>query len=443
MTVPAVSASQWFHWGVALPVQALVLLTVLAFLRGARLPAWWAWLVTALGVLVFVCDQLLPFHYEPIDLAYFWRSGAEVLHGQDPYRNSFCLSPPTAFPLFALLACCPYEALAVVWTICTPLGLAALVVGARAALVRCPGMDARSLPYPVLGVVTATLLLSGACRYGIETGQLGVLVALALVLAVFAWQTQRPLLAGIGLAVATFKIPTMLPFLLRFTRREDRPAWFSLAAACAALTFSTVPLLELPQRTAEWLHNVDQLAQRGRLNFAGRPMNVDLVSMERAIRFAGIEDDVAARRLHLATVGILGVWVAWQVLRRDGLADGAAWSLIAFYAALFLYHRVYDMPILAIPLLYAVASARAEAGPRRWLHSAVACAVLGVLFLRWETVQYFAHLTPTTLLGRIVQVVVVPYAVWLILLGMVCLSFAERRRIAVVATQNTENRLAA
>jgi hypothetical protein len=43
----------------------------------------------------------------------------------------------------------------------------------------------------------------------------------------------------------------------------------------------------------------------------------------------------------------------FQAQLSQALPNAAAWSVVACYSALFLYHRLYDMSVLAIPLVHA------------------------------------------------------------------------------------------
>ena len=55
--------------------------------------------------------------------------------------------------------------------------------------------------------------------------------------------------------------------------------------------------------------------------------------------------------MSLTVTVVLGAWLAMQIVR--GRYDRAAvCSLVAFYAAIFLYHRQYEMVVLALPLVY-------------------------------------------------------------------------------------------
>src|SRR5205823_15109211 len=91
---------------------------------------------------------------------------------------------------------------------------------ARRALAACGDTTAASLSWPLIAVLTAVVCLSRTTRYCLDLGQIGVFIALLLFLVVWAWGRQRSLVAGTGLALASIKTPSMLPFLLLFSPRK-------------------------------------------------------------------------------------------------------------------------------------------------------------------------------------------------------------------------------
>src|SRR4051812_17604557 len=98
------------------PVQLAVLLTAVALLFRLRVRPGWAWAVTAAGIATFFFRTWLE-PPEGWDLRYFWLSGRDVLDGVTPYRHLFCVNPPTAFPLFALLGLLSFPAALLLWTV--------------------------------------------------------------------------------------------------------------------------------------------------------------------------------------------------------------------------------------------------------------------------------------------------------------------------------------
>lgn len=420
----------WFialvKYGLFHPVQLLVLLTAVALLLRVRIKDSWAWTVAGLGLFAFALRTAVEWPCAT-DLRYFWVAGCDIVAGIDPYRHNFILTPPTGFPVFALFGLLSLPQAIVVWTALNIVACTAVVVLARLALAAAGESEEWQVTAPATGVLSAALVMSVSCRYGLDVGQLAVLTTLLIFAALWARYRERPVLAGVALALGTIKVGTLLPFLLLFRKRKDIPAWAMLAAGCVALYAATSPLAEMPQRLGECLHNIAEMGQPNRMNDYTKLVCADLINFDRAIYYCGVADRAAVRLGHYAAVLLVGAWVAWLMWRRSSMSEAARCCLVAFYAALFLYHRLYDMPILALPLVYAFGRAQHTKGLGRWLYVGSAAAVLGVLYLRLEAVKALsAQPYAQDALGRLLQAAVIPYGVWLTLLGLLCLAAAER-----------------
>jgi hypothetical protein len=410
---------------VVYPVQLAVVLTAVALLFRIRVRNSWAWAVTGVGIATFFFRTWL----EPPaggDLHYFWISGRDVLDGIDPYRHVTCVNPPTAFPLLALLALLPFPQMLVLWTVSILVGTCALVVLSQRVLASEAG-EVWDFPPPVVGVLTAAVALSVPSGMSVAYGQLSLLTAVVLLLAVWARNRARPVQAGLWLAVGAAKAQTMLPFLLLFGRRQDRPAWVSLAVACLGFYLLASPPAELFTRLQECLHNIGTLGSPGYLNDYPRDVCFDLIGFNRALHFVGVHDRGIAQALALGLVLLLGVWVGRRCLGRRPWPAAPAIALVGLYAALFLYHRLYDLVLLALPLAYACGRARGAGGPSRLWYAGSALCLLAVLYVRLETVKALseAAMAPGADLGWW-GALVVPCATWLLLLALACLEAAER-----------------
>ncbi len=424
--------------GFLYPMQFLAVGTALFLLLGFRIGNRRAGAVAAASLVALVLSNLVIDPPDGIDLDYFWRSGLDVRAGLDPYRNEFCLNPPHTFSLYWLFAQLAFDRLLFLWTAVNIVCCAVLVAAAQAALTGTGDADDWRLPLPVLGVLTGTVALSVANRYCIHDGQLSLFITLMLCGALWARHRGHPLLAGAALAVASFKTATMLPFLLLFRRRSDRLAWVALAVTGFGLYFLANPPGELLQRLQECQKNIAVLASPGHMNNFSHPVNFYMISLERAIYYLGISDRDIVRLTSLAVLGVLAVWLVLRTRGANAVTAPAACCLVALYSAIFLYHRIYDMPILALPLVYVAGRARTEVGLARWLYAGCGAAVLGVLYLRLETVKYLGYHPGVGLGSRILEGIVVPYGVWLILAGMALLSAAERCRSAQAAVVTDE-----
>jgi hypothetical protein len=420
-----------------LTVTALAVLTCLALiLRLPVRPILYGSVAAFLAVLFVVqlvlASRVPEFNF---DFRIFYEVGRDVWAGRDPYApDRFAdhpfLNPPTALPLFALFAALPPDLSGAIWTVGNALACCALVVLARPALGEGGRDDPAGAGASCLAVLTATLATSDAALANFYTGQLGILTALALVLALRARSLGRPVRAGLWLAVAMVKPTTALPFLLLFCRRPDRRAWLALAGGVAGLCLLATPPWELPGRLASLAGHIAELSAPGAVNdysFQGT-QHLTLLSLDHALYCLGLRDRRLIQVGQLILLAALGAWVAFAILGRRRLPEAAATSLVALFSLVFLYHRLYDAVILVLPLTYCTGRARGTSGPARWLFVAAATGQLAVLFLRRDFLAAALEFSEGGgLVGRIVQAAVLPCATWAILLSMFCLVAAVRR----------------
>jgi hypothetical protein len=94
---------------------------------------------------------------------------------------------------------------------------------------------------------------------------------------------------------------------------------------------------------------------------------------------------------------------------------------------IFLYHRIYDLVVLALPLAYATGRARGALGRPRVLFAIAAAAIL---FALYPSGRFFKALAAASTewgtAGSVARAILLPSAAWLILTAMVCLWLAER-----------------
>jgi hypothetical protein len=385
-----------------------------------------------------------------VDYQFFWKAGRDVWAGLEPYADGRFndhpfLNPPTALPLFALFAVLPLPLSLTIWTVGNLLAGLALVAWSQNTLRTQDGMDDRGGPYglvpwalspAVIVGLTVALVVSDASLLTFYLGQLSILAAVLLLAALAAQGRGRPVWAGVCLALATVKVPTMLPFLLLFLRKADRWAWAALGAGVLALCLLSGPPSRLPGRLATLVERIQQLEAPGAVNdysFEG-PRHENMLGFGRALYCVGLRDRRVIRVAEYLVLAVLGAWVSRQILSREGLPRAAACSLVALYSVVFLYHRNYDAVILALPLAYCAGQARAAGGAARWLFTACAVAILLVLYLDLALLrEVFQWSQARGVWGRVVQAVVLPYATWSILIAMVCLVLGARKVQAAAA----------
>ena len=283
--------------------------------------------------------------------------------GDDPYQFSRDMTyPPTAPPVFAL-AIGPFvgrgeATLKLAWLF---LNLCAL--GAVCGLIlRLWGRD-----WPFWLQVTFCLIVvaSKPARLGIGLGQFH-LIPLALMLGAVAWsRAGRPIRAGFLLGASLVKPTLSLPLLSFFLVRRR---WKTLCAAIVfqgvALTITCLWLGAGPARlTKEWLDRAKSQEAAGA---------IDLPSLSRlAFPDAPISSTAIA-------IGSLLLGTVYVYLRREA-DDGVLVSFCCFLAAIFSYHRPYDLVLLLPPFALWVDRAHKAASGRTLV--VIAAIVFGALLV--------------------------------------------------------------
>jgi hypothetical protein len=418
------------HRYLIVPASALAQLgAVVALLRGGLRPA-----VARVLAVVAIALALVEAYIESdgSDFRIFWRAGRDVLAGLDPYapdriESHLFLHPPSALPLFASFAALPEE-----WALRIWLGLSAVAGAGLVALavrvLRAQEGPSWSLPPGQFAVLTAAVALCGATTKGIDVGQLHIYTTAVIYLALWAQGRGRPGLAGSLLGAATPKVVTAIPFFLLFLRGRDRRAWPAAAVVVVGLSFMASAPADLPGRVAAELRYINHYGAEGRVNdysYKSRH-SVGIVGFDHALYRLGMRDRGAIRAAQAAVLAGLGLVVLVAATRRD-VPRGAACALTCIYSTLFLYHRLYDLTMLVLPLTYAAGRAGTESrAPRRRLFVAAAILLLVAMNMQQELLRRLTLAAPGWGgAGRIVQAVVLPYPTWTILAAMACLVAAE------------------
>jgi hypothetical protein len=269
-----------------------------------------------------------------------------------------------------------------------------------------------------------------ALHFNVDLGQLATLEAACILAALACRARGWAVPAGVFLGLATIKPHSMIPFLVLFLRRRDLPAWIAMICTSALLCLGAGPLSELPERIRGDLHNIATMAEPGGTNdySSAGPFGHTIVSLDRAFYCLGMRDRDAIRLAQCAVLGAGALWLLWLALRRRDYPPGHVTALVALYSVIFLYHRTYDTLILALPIVYAAWRARVGSViERRWSLAAL-LAQLAVLFIHPKFVDLavakVGALSPK--LGHIGQGLALPYATWLTILAMVCVTMGAR-----------------
>jgi hypothetical protein len=401
------------------------------------------WVVSVGLLSLFFAYLFLSFPDELFEFDYriFWHVGNDVWSGLNPYAadrfgaHPF-LNPPTAFPLFAAFAVFSLDFSRALWGIANALALCGLAVFAQCSLLaqergeKTPGseMAAWALSPSLLAGLTGTLAVSTAGFAGFATGQLGLLVTFALLAALQAQACGQPRRAGLWLALASIKPATLLPFLLLFGRRSDRPTWLTFTAGVVALTLMATPAAQCLERVQQMLSHVQELQAPGQVNdfsFEGT-QHTTMLGLDHALYRLGIRDRAAAQAGQYLLVGCLGCILSYLILARPSIPRPAACALIAAFSCIFLYHRVYDTVILMLPLVYCVGQARSRRGAIYVVFASAALAILLIWYLPIQALWALANLSLESGGGRALEALLLPYATWLILFLMAAIVVGGR-----------------
>jgi len=395
-----------YYYPIALLFVAYAVIAVLRTTPRPRLD-WW---VTACGLLACVV-KTIAIPSDGFDFGIFHQAGQAVITGENPYAMPTVLNPPPALPVFALFASLPESLGRTLWTGFNLLCALALVPLAAWTVRRMT--PAAPLPASLLGILTVVVGLSLPVHFNHGLGQLSLWTTLNAFLALALMTVQRPGASGVFLALVALKPQNAVPWLLLFGQRGAWRAWVVSALVVGILTMLAGPPAELIERIRQMLANIAALNQPGAVNDfsdAG-PQRHMLIGFDRLLWCLGVHDRTWVGRGTLILTGVIGLRLALVVWRQRLARDWVA-ALVALYTLLFLYHRVYDAVLLALPLVIVVRRYRNRTGTQRGL-LLVFGLLLGVLYLHPKMIELLA-----LRLGVVGRMFVMPYATWCVLFSM-------------------------
>jgi hypothetical protein len=422
------------------PVGAIsIIVAAVAIWKGGSRQSTWMWAFAALLAVAFIARTFCSIYYvsKPLfaDFSIMRDGGSCLWANKNPYHGmtyhppnqdlSAFHSPPTAFPLVALFALAPIKTSALVWTavnvvMCLTLGLIA-----RRLLEAQDGEKQSVVSPAIAALLTAPVIFSQGTFFALDEGQLSLLEAISLFVALDAQARKRPMLAGAGLAVATFKTATFVPFLLLFLRRSDRIIWFYLAVFVVALLLAMGHPAQLPEWLSSMLHTIQMARAPGRpddFSTANR-FSVSLIGIDTVLSRLGMSDRATVTLLTLSVIAILGLWLAYIGARRPDVPRGALCSLVTLYSTLFLYHRNYDLPIQILPLIYSASRIGASRGLARWCYAWVMFAIVAAINQPAALAFYVYDLPPS---WSILKAIVVPFSTYFMISALLALAWATR-----------------
>jgi dolichol-phosphate mannosyltransferase len=424
-------------------LQNIVFLIAGAWILGLRLPRVALWGGGLLGTLAFAW-VVRGTDWTTGDAEEFWRSGLSAREGRNPYVGSgllnggdiYVLNPPPAIAGFVLFSLLPMPIYLVVWRLLAVLTYGATTFASSFSL--GDEGDARPwrLPVEALVLLSGAVLMSTVIR-GAVASMASTYLTIAFVLGALVCRARgKPVAAGICLALGMTKVTTLLPMLLLFCRKKDLKTWIAFAVVGVVLTFVAIRPANLPAALERNLYNIRQCSAPGGINdwLADPVSNLGLITFDYAVFHLGIRERGVIKAVGWALTGGLGAWIAWLLLRRRRLPDAPACAILAAFSALFMYHRLYDMGILAIPLVYCAGRSLREPGGLRWAYRFCAAAILWVFYLRVNQIEKLLPVIQEAgLLPRLAEALVLPQAVWVTLAALVVLLVTEQHLAVVPA----------
>ena len=376
----------WFTAGELLAVGLAILP-----LFSVKLPALITRVMITIGVISFVGLVAYDYGTSSIDLHVFHAAGISVWNRENPYRitgpEMVILAAPTIFPVVAAFASVPFPVCEFLWVGFNCAVAWTLVFVAQRTLV-AQG-EQSEVPQTLLFSLAVIFALSFAARENVRLGQFAAMEAIALYAAIYAQGRERPFVAGLFLAIATIKITTMLPFLVLFFRRKDLAAWLGLGVGILGLLILGGQPLNLPSLCQEELASIAKLGGPGAVNdFARRDSyQLGLITFDRLFFCLGLTDRAAVKIANFAANGLLALGAGAVVLFDSRISRPAACAFLALCSTLFLFHHLHDTMILALPIVYCAGRGMQVAGHAKWLYRFCSILMIGVLYLRVNTLS--------------------------------------------------------
>jgi hypothetical protein len=143
-----------------------------------------------------------------------------------------------------------------------------------------------------------------------------------------------------------------------------------------------------------------------------------------------LRDATVISLLQLAVLFLLGVWLLWEFRVRVQPGNELLLAvLLCLFSCVFLYHRIYDSVILALPLLYCVDRVRERQAGSAIVYKAIATGLVLVLNLpRGGLLIRFSDWSQSGgLIGRLIQVFLLPYCTWILLASLFLLWYLGRQ----------------
>jgi hypothetical protein len=339
--------------------------------------------------------------------------------------------PPTTLVMLAPFAMLPRASAFAAWYAFNLLALTA----AGAAALATSGLSLRQFRGWAL---LAAIALLGPVQSGVHAGQPAIAAAACIVVAIWCESRDRPIAAGVLLALATaLKLQLGAPLIvLALYRRRWR------AGGVATAVFALVALVAVGRLQVagiawwgDWMANIHRSASNGAPNdfTDANPTRDHLLNLQLPL-YAITASRQAAMTLSLLIGGVLAIVYAIRLHRTPtkillAVAPAAALTLLP------IYHRYYDATLLIIPLAWAFAALTDQAY-RPW-----PIVVLGLIAPFVLPVGWAMNLVKRGYVSAAIaaqpwwQILIFPLQVWLLL----ALTIALIAALPTAVPHETEN----
>jgi len=270
-----------------------------------------------------------------------------------------------------------------------------------------------------------------------------VIVSLAVVGFFALEMSGRAFSAGMALALATIKVTTFIPILTIAPNKGHIEPRF-VAGLIVAVVILSVAVVH-PNRVLAFyladLQKINQLNGVGGVNdytFAG-PETGNMISLRHAFYRVGIVNGNILALLDglvLLFAGVPLFWASWRgKVSRAGLS-----ALVCLYSIIFIYHRSYDLVLLALPLVYVFALIVENVGTVRRLAYGSMVSMVIALYLRFAGLDAVSK--QWNELGWPVRALIMPSITWFVLLASIMLVLAMVKMRAAGASPSCAQAIA-
>lgn len=346
----------------------------------------------------------------PYDSAVLDRTLAQ--RGGDGW-SGYQIALPSTFLMLSPIGRLPWQAAHWLWFLVNVAAVLAIFV----LLVHKLALDWRN---PGHLCAMALLIALGPFQTCMAVGQVSIVCVLFLLLAWLNQRRNRPVIAGVLLALAVALKPTIAGLFLIYWAVAGNWRLALVCVVCLAiLCFAAVLQLASVEWFASWQGNMHMFTSGG----AGDPHQFNnMMHLEFGLARL-FTSDMAIRLLTWAICAIPFIFILWRSRQSHTFINELLdLALLAVISLLVVYHRFYDAVLLIFVWAWAVQAIR-QGCRTGWLGIALllpmlvnGTAVVGIL-------QQRGAIPPWVQDGWFWQMLVVPHVTWVVLLMMIWLMY--------------------